>query len=141
AIADLYDSAFGHSGQKCSAASLVIFVGAAGKSDRLRNQLLDAVRTLKVGPGFEVETTMNGLVEPPSDKLLRGLTQLDPGEKWLISQKSSMRKAPCGPRVFAITYSLVPGTTSTSASAQSWASCTPRPWKMPSNGKTPRATA
>jgi len=84
AIADLYDSAFGHSGQKCSAASLVIFVGAAGKSDRLRNQLLDAVRTLKVGPGFEVETTMNGLVEPPSDKLLRGLTQLDPGEKWLI---------------------------------------------------------
>ncbi|WP_301199936.1 bifunctional proline dehydrogenase/L-glutamate gamma-semialdehyde dehydrogenase, partial [Corynebacterium stationis] len=41
AIADLYDSAFGHSGQKCSAASLVIFVGAAGKSDRLRNQLLD----------------------------------------------------------------------------------------------------
>ncbi|OAH30375.1 aldehyde dehydrogenase [Corynebacterium stationis] len=84
AIADLYDSAFGHSGQKCSAASLVIFVGAAGKSDRLRNQLLDAVRTLKVGPGFEIQTTMNGLVEPPSEKLLRGLTQLDPGEKWLI---------------------------------------------------------
>ena len=84
AIADLYDSAFGHAGQKCSAASLVIFVGAAGKSDRLRNQLLDAVRTLKVGPGFEIETTMNGLVEAPSEKLLRGLTQLDPGENWLI---------------------------------------------------------
>lgn len=84
AIADLYDSAFGHSGQKCSAASLVIFVGAAGDSDRLRNQLLDAVRTLKVGPGYEIETTMNGLAEAPSDKLLRGLTQLEPGEKWLI---------------------------------------------------------
>ena len=84
AIDDLYNSAFGHSGQKCSAASLVIFVGAAGESDRLRNQLLDAVRTLKVGPGYKVETTMNGLAEKPSDKLMRGLTQLEPGEKWLI---------------------------------------------------------
>ena len=84
AIADLYNSAFGHSGQKCSAASLVIFVGAAGRSERLRTQLVDAVRTLKVGPGYDITTTMNGLCEPPSEKLLRGLTQLDPGEKWLL---------------------------------------------------------
>ncbi|WJY90585.1 bifunctional proline dehydrogenase/L-glutamate gamma-semialdehyde dehydrogenase [Corynebacterium confusum] len=84
AIQDLYLSAFGHSGQKCSAASLVIFVGAAGTSERLRNQLLDSVRTLIPGPGYEVKTTMNGLAEPPSEKLYRGLTQLEPGEKWLI---------------------------------------------------------
>ena len=84
AIADLYNSAFGHSGQKCSAASLVIFVGAAGESDRLRNQLLDAVTTLKVGPGFDITTTMNGLTEAPGEKLLRGLTQLEPGETWLL---------------------------------------------------------
>ncbi len=84
AIADLYNSAFGHSGQKCSAASLVIFVGAAGTSERLRGQLLDAVSTLKVGPGYDITTTMNGLTEPPSEKLLRGLTQLEPGEEWLL---------------------------------------------------------
>ena len=84
AIQDLYLSAFGHSGQKCSASSLVIFVGAAGTSERLRNQLLDATRTLKVGPGRDIQTTMNGLAEPPSEKLYRGLTQLEPGEKWLI---------------------------------------------------------
>ncbi|APT93113.1 aldehyde dehydrogenase [Corynebacterium phocae] len=84
AIADLYNSAFGHSGQKCSAASLAIFVGAAGKSERLRNQLLDAVKTLKPGPGHDITTTMNGLAEPPSEKLLRGLTTLEPGEKWLL---------------------------------------------------------
>ena len=84
AIDDLYNSAFGHSGQKCSAASLVIFVGAAGKSERLRTQLLDAVKTLKPGPGFDITTTMNGLAEEPSEKLLRGLTQLEPGEKWLL---------------------------------------------------------
>lgn len=84
AIADLYNSAFGHSGQKCSASSLVIFVGAAGESERLRNQLLDSVRTLKVGPGYDITTTMNGLAEPPTEKLMRGLTKLEPGEKWLI---------------------------------------------------------
>lgn len=87
AIADLYNSAFGHSGQKCSAASLVIFVGAAGRSQRLRTQLIDAVRTLNVGPGYDITTTMNGLCEPPSKKLLRGLSELEPGESWLLKPK------------------------------------------------------
>ena len=84
AIQDLYLSAFGHSGQKCSASSLVIFVGAAGDSQRLRSQLVDAVETLIPGPGHEITTTMNGLAEAPGEKLLRGLTQLEPGESWLI---------------------------------------------------------
>ena len=87
AIADLYQSAFGHSGQKCSAASLVIFVGAAGDSERLRNQLLDATSTLKVGPGTDITTTMNGLIEAPGEKLRRGLTQLETGETWLLEPK------------------------------------------------------
>lgn len=87
AIADLYQSAFGHSGQKCSAASLVILVGAAGTSERLRNQLIDATRTLSVGPGTDITTTMNGLIEAPGEKLRRGLTQLEPGETWLLKPK------------------------------------------------------
>lgn len=84
AVADLFKSAFGHSGQKCSAASLAILVGSQGQSKRFLNQLLDAVQTLRVGPGTDISTTMNGLVEPPSEKLLRGLTVLEPGERWLI---------------------------------------------------------
>ncbi len=84
AVSDIYHSAFGHSGQKCSAAALLILVGPAGKSKRVLNQLVDAVSTLKVGPGTDISTTMNGLIEPPGDKLLRGLTQLDEGETWLV---------------------------------------------------------
>ena len=87
AVNDLYLSAFGHSGQKCSAASLAILVGAAGESDRLINQLVDAVSTLVVGPGTDLSTTMNGLIEPPGDKLERGLTQLEPGERWLLKPR------------------------------------------------------
>ena len=87
AIADLYQSAFGHSGQKCSAASLVILVGSAGESERLRGQLLDAASTLVVGPGTDLSTTMNGLIEAPGEKLERGLTQLEDGEEWLLEPK------------------------------------------------------
>ncbi|RNE49953.1 proline dehydrogenase family protein [Corynebacterium alimapuense] len=87
AIADVYHSAFGHSGQKCSAASLLIFVGAAGESRRMRDQLLDAVSTLLVGPGTDISTTMNGLIEAPGEKLLRGLTKLDKGETWLLKPR------------------------------------------------------
>lgn len=81
AVADAYKSAFGHSGQKCSAASLLILVGDCG---RFKSQLVDAVATLHVGRGTDISTTMNGLIEAPGDKLKRGLTKLEPGESWLL---------------------------------------------------------
>ena len=87
AVADVYRSAFGHAGQKCSAASLVILVGSVGSSKRFLTQLTDAVESLHVGPGVDISTTMNGVIEAPSDKLLRGLTQLDPGETWLVKPR------------------------------------------------------
>ncbi len=49
AVADVIRSAFGHAGQKCSAASLVILVGSVAKSERFRRQLVDSARTLRVG--------------------------------------------------------------------------------------------
>ena len=84
AVADLVRSAFGHAGQKCSAASLAILVGSAGTSDRLRRQLADAVSSLRVGWSDDLGTTMGPLVEPASGKLLRALTTLDEGEAWLV---------------------------------------------------------
>ncbi|APT85565.1 bifunctional proline dehydrogenase/L-glutamate gamma-semialdehyde dehydrogenase [Corynebacterium aquilae] len=87
AVADVYKSAFGHAGQKCSAASLVILVGSMGQSKRFIGQLKDAVTSLHVGPGTDISTTMNGLIEAPGEKLKRGLTQLEPGETWLVQPK------------------------------------------------------
>jgi RHH-type proline utilization regulon transcriptional repressor/proline dehydrogenase/delta 1-pyrroline-5-carboxylate dehydrogenase len=84
AVADLVRSAFGHAGQKCSAASLAVLVGSAGTSDRLRRQLADAVSSLRVGWSDDLGTTMGPLVEPASGKLLRALTELDAGEEWLV---------------------------------------------------------
>ncbi|MEQ3549413.1 bifunctional proline dehydrogenase/L-glutamate gamma-semialdehyde dehydrogenase [Pseudonocardia nematodicida] len=91
AVADLVRSAFGHAGQKCSAASLAILVGPAATGSetgrRLRRQLVDAVRTLRVGPGSDLSTTMGPLVDDPSEKLVRALTTLEPGERWLVEPR------------------------------------------------------
>ena len=84
AVADLVASAFGHSGQKCSAASLAVCVGDAYESPRLRRQLTDAVTSLAVGPSTELATTMGPTIGEPQGKLLRALTQLDTGERWLV---------------------------------------------------------
>lgn len=84
AVADLAASAFGHSGQKCSAASLAILVGDVYSSERFRRQLVDAVESIAVGPATDLETTMGPLIGPANERLTRGLRTLDPGEEWLV---------------------------------------------------------
>ncbi len=92
AVADLVRSAFGHAGQKCSAASLAILVGSVGDpkskvGERFRRQLVDAVRSLKVGPATELSTVMGPLTEAAEGKLERALTTLEPGERWLVEPR------------------------------------------------------
>lgn len=84
AARDVAQSAFGHAGQKCSAASLVVLVGSVATSPRFRRQLLDAVTSLHVGYPWDARTQMGPIIAPPGDKLLRGLTQLGDGETWLL---------------------------------------------------------
>lgn len=87
AVADLVKSAFGHAGQKCSAASLVILVGSVGKSERFLTQLQDAVASLRVGWPEAATTQMGPIIEPASGKLLHALTQLSAGESWLVEPR------------------------------------------------------
>ncbi|GAA4747717.1 bifunctional proline dehydrogenase/L-glutamate gamma-semialdehyde dehydrogenase [Amnibacterium soli] len=87
AVKDLVASAFGHAGQKCSAASLVILVGPVARSKRFLGQLVDAVGSLEVGAPWVPTTRMGPLIEPASGKLLEGLTTLGTGERWLLEPK------------------------------------------------------
>lgn len=87
AVRGVVTSAFGHAGQKCSAASLVILVGEVGHSRRFHDQLLDAVRSLTVGPPTDPATQLGPLTGPPGDKLLRGLTSLEPGQRWVLEPR------------------------------------------------------
>ena len=84
AIKDLVRSAFGHAGQKCSAASLAIVEAAVYDEPGFLPRLAAAVRSVRVGVATDLATMMGPLVGPPSEKLLRALTTLEPGEQWLV---------------------------------------------------------
>ncbi|MCF8546968.1 MAG: bifunctional proline dehydrogenase/L-glutamate gamma-semialdehyde dehydrogenase [Microbacteriaceae bacterium] len=87
AAKDVIYSAFGHAGQKCSAASLVILVGSVATSARFRNQLIDGVTSLKVGYPSDPTTQMGPIIGPAEGKLLSALTTLGPGESWLVEPR------------------------------------------------------
>ena len=84
AVKDLVQSAFGHAGQKCSAASLGIIVESIYKDPSFIRQLVDDVTTLKVGAGWNYGTTVGPVIRKPEASLLRALTTLDDGESWLV---------------------------------------------------------
>ncbi len=87
AAKDVVQSAFGHAGQKCSAASLVILVGSVAKSPRFHNQLIDATRSLAVGFPEQATTQMGPIIEPAKGKLLNALTTLGDGEQWAVEPR------------------------------------------------------
>jgi RHH-type proline utilization regulon transcriptional repressor/proline dehydrogenase/delta 1-pyrroline-5-carboxylate dehydrogenase len=84
AVKDLVQSAFGHAGQKCSAASLAIVDKNIYENPNFKKQLIDAVKSLKVGPGYNYSTTVGPIIKSAESNLHRVLTQLDEGESWLL---------------------------------------------------------
>lgn len=91
AIKDLVQSAFGHSGQKCSAASLGILEAEVYDDPHFMEQLKDAVESLHVGTPWDLASKVTPLIRAPGETLLKGLTTLDKGEKWLVEPKQDPR--------------------------------------------------
>jgi RHH-type transcriptional regulator, proline utilization regulon repressor / proline dehydrogenase / delta 1-pyrroline-5-carboxylate dehydrogenase len=87
AIKDLVKSAFGHAGQKCSAASLAVLEAEVYDNPAFFKQLRDAAASLRVGPAADLANVMTTIVREPGADLLRGLTQLDTGESWLLEPR------------------------------------------------------
>ena len=89
AIRDLVRSAFGHNGQKCSAASLAICEAEVYDDPDFRRQLRDAAASLAVGSAWELASRVTPLTQPPGAALRRALTVLDEGEEWLLEPRAS----------------------------------------------------
>ena len=87
AVADVVTSAFARAGTDPSSISHVLLVGSAATSERFRRQLVDAVGSLRAGPGHEATTQVGPLREPASGPLLDELTTLAPGESWLVEPR------------------------------------------------------
>ena len=84
AVKDLVQSAFGHAGQKCSAASLGIIIESIYKDPAFTRQLIDDVSGLKVAAGYHFSTSVGPIIRPPEGNLSHALHHLDPGESWLL---------------------------------------------------------
>jgi RHH-type proline utilization regulon transcriptional repressor/proline dehydrogenase/delta 1-pyrroline-5-carboxylate dehydrogenase len=84
AIANIVQSAFSNCGQKCSATSIAILDKELYHDKHFRRQLVDAARSLAVGSAWDFKNKLATLIKPPSGDLLRGLTELEPGEEWAL---------------------------------------------------------
>lgn len=87
AIADIVHSAFGHAGQKCSAASLAILEAAVFDDGRFVRRLADSVTSLRVGEASDPHTVVGPLIRPPRGPLAEALRKLAPGEHWLVEPR------------------------------------------------------
>jgi RHH-type proline utilization regulon transcriptional repressor/proline dehydrogenase/delta 1-pyrroline-5-carboxylate dehydrogenase len=87
AIKDLVKSAFGHAGQKCSAASLAIVEAELHDHPAFLRQLRDAAASLRVASPWQLDATVTPVIRKPGEALKRALTLLEPGESWLLEPR------------------------------------------------------
>lgn len=86
-IKNVLHSAFSHSGQKCSATSLLLLEEEVFEDTNFREQFVDAISSMSVGSAWELKNKMGPLIRPPSGALLRGLKELEHGESWAVLPK------------------------------------------------------
>lgn len=84
AIKHVVHSAFSHSGQKCSATSLLLLDAEIYDDQEFKRMLCDAVRSLRVGSASDSSARVGPLIRPPSDALEQGLKTLEPDESWAV---------------------------------------------------------
>ncbi len=94
AIKNVLHSAFSHSGQKCSATSLLILESEVYHDARFREQLRDAVESLHVGSAWELPTKVGPLIRPPAGPLETSLKELEPGEEWAVMPRLHVDENP-----------------------------------------------
>ena len=85
AVKHVVQSAFGHSGQKCSATSLLLLEDEVFNDQSFRDTLADAVTSIEVGSSWDLQTRMGPLIREPGRELMRGLKTLEDDETWLVA--------------------------------------------------------
>jgi RHH-type transcriptional regulator, proline utilization regulon repressor / proline dehydrogenase / delta 1-pyrroline-5-carboxylate dehydrogenase len=94
AIKNILHSAFSHSGQKCSATSLLLLEEEVYHDPQFLETLRDGAESLRVGSAWDLRTKLGPLIRPPRGPLLRGLKELEPKEEWVLMPKNH-HENPC----------------------------------------------
>jgi RHH-type proline utilization regulon transcriptional repressor/proline dehydrogenase/delta 1-pyrroline-5-carboxylate dehydrogenase len=84
AIKHVVHSAFSHSGQKCSATSLLLLEAEVYDDPDFKRRFCDAVKSLSVGPAWDLATRVGPLIRPPAGDLENTCKTLEPGESWAV---------------------------------------------------------
>ena len=82
-IKNAVNSAFGNTGQKCSATSLLILEEEVFENEQFKKLLKDAVKSRVVGNPWNFETQIGPLAVEISDKLKKSI-EITPKEQWLV---------------------------------------------------------
>jgi RHH-type proline utilization regulon transcriptional repressor/proline dehydrogenase/delta 1-pyrroline-5-carboxylate dehydrogenase len=100
AIAGVIDSAFGYQGQKCSAASRLILIEAV--HDRMLERLIEAAKSLKIGPTKDPRHNIGPVIEPTAKKRVLEYIALAKSEGVCLLQMASPGEGNfVGPAIFA----------------------------------------
>ena len=88
AISNVIYSAFGNSGQKCSATSLLILEKEVYDDPQFKKHLIDAARSIRTGSAWDFENKMGPLIGPPQGDLAKALTRLEAAETWALKPEN-----------------------------------------------------
>jgi RHH-type proline utilization regulon transcriptional repressor/proline dehydrogenase/delta 1-pyrroline-5-carboxylate dehydrogenase len=99
AVVHVIDSAFGYQGQKCSAASRLILVGEV--HDRLVPRLVEAVRSLKIGPPEDPRNSVGPLIEEAAVERILQYIRLGKKEAQCVLEMAAPKEGYfVGPAIF-----------------------------------------
>jgi RHH-type proline utilization regulon transcriptional repressor/proline dehydrogenase/delta 1-pyrroline-5-carboxylate dehydrogenase len=99
AVVHVIDSAFGYQGQKCSAASRLILVGEV--HERLVTRLVEAVRSLKIGPPEDPRNAVGPLIEEAAKERVEQYIRLGKKEAHCVLEMAAPKQGYfVGPAIF-----------------------------------------
>ena len=99
AIKHVLHSAFGHSGQKCSATCFCCWKKRFSRR-AFRATLVDAAKSLRVGSAWDTSNRMGPMVTAPTGDLDQALKVLETGESWaLIPRRIDSHQAVYSPGI------------------------------------------
>lgn len=91
AISDIVRSAFGHAGQKCSALSVLVLHREVYEDEQFKRQLIDATKSLPVGPAWDANSIVTPLIHPPAGHLRTIVKRGDEYGSWLLKPHQDER--------------------------------------------------
>ncbi|AXH12356.1 bifunctional proline dehydrogenase/L-glutamate gamma-semialdehyde dehydrogenase [Halarcobacter bivalviorum] len=84
AVKNVCQSAFGNSGQKCSATSLLVLEEEVYNDKSFKKALIDTARSMSVGSVWDFKNRIGTLANPVSGALKQAISELEEGEEWAL---------------------------------------------------------